>query len=141
MKRNVFGGTYRILLAIALLPAANPMAASDSPDAALARLSHVEHYAFGGTGFAGIISQGEKDYKLLLGRPNGLANFEKLYRQGSPEAKCYALFGIHKLDPNRFAQIVQPIRESHEEVTTMRGCIIGQEPLASIIKRIEKNEF
>jgi len=60
---------------------------------------------------------------------------------GDLQAKCYALVGIHRLDPKRFSELIRPLRDSKETVTTMTGCILSREAFGDIIKQIESGRF
>src|SRR5450755_2984850 len=98
--------------------------AGDSVDSVLDRLARVGQFAFGGTGYAGVTSQGEKDFRVILSRPSAEADFEKLFAVGNPQGKSYALAGIRALDSRRFKQVSGPVLDSAEEVVTQNGCII-----------------
>jgi hypothetical protein len=111
------------------------------PDAVVERLARVGVFAFGTVGYAAIISPGEKDYKTVLNRSSALEDFERLYTAGNLQAKCYALVGIHRLDPTRFSELIRPLRDSKETVTTMTGCILSREAFGDIIKQIESGRF
>jgi hypothetical protein len=130
----------KLWLITALLFSAIPQAAQPV-DTVFARLSSVEIFAFGGVGYAGVTSSGEKDYRVILARPSAMADFERLYASGNLQAKCYALVGFRKLNPQRFKELAQPLRSSKEEVETMHGCIISQELLGAIIKQIESGRY
>jgi hypothetical protein len=105
------------IISTALLAAA--IAASGQPsDSTFERIAKVDRFAFGGIGYAGITSQGEKDYKLILSRPSAVADFERLLSVGNPQAKSYALVGIHALNPNRFKELSRSLHDSKEEVLT-----------------------
>jgi hypothetical protein len=113
----------------------------DSVDPVLERLAKVDRFAFGGTGFAGVISSGEKDYRVILSRPSALLDFEKLFSVGNVQGKSYALMGIRTLDPTRFKQISRPLRGSTEEVVTQSGCIVERESLGTVLKRIDAGAY
>src|ERR1700730_10598275 len=98
-------------------------------------------FAFCPTGYAGIISQGEKDYKLILSRPSAMADFERLFSAGNPQAKSYALLGIRAANPNRFKELSSSLRDSKEDVTTQSGCIVFQESLGDVLKHIERGDY
>jgi hypothetical protein len=117
--------------------------ADDTVDAAVNRLSTVEKFAFGGVGYAGVISKGETDFKLVLNepKPTALDAFERLYAIGNPQAKSYALSGLKKLAPERFAELVATLAKSTEEVEVMRGCIVSHEALPEVAKQIAKGKF
>ena len=110
-------------------------------DTVLDRLSKVERFAFGPTGYGGTISTGENDYKIVMARSTASTDLEKLFAQGNIQAKCYALVGIHKLNPTRFKELTQPLTESRETVTTMEGCIILHLPFTKILKRIAAGNY
>jgi hypothetical protein len=112
-----------------------------SPDAVVERLAKIGVFAFGPVGYARIISPGEKDYRTVFNRTPALADFEKLYSAGNLQAKCYALTGIHMLNPTRFKELVASLRDSKEAVTTMSGCILSREAFGDVIKQIESGRF
>ena len=115
--------------------------AGDSVDSVLDRLAKVDRFAFGGTGFAGVTSKGETDYRLILSRPSAEADFEKLFAVGNPQGKSYALVGIRALDPSRFKKVSGPLRDSTEEVVTQSGCIIYHESLGVVLRRITAGDY
>ena len=110
-------------------------------DTTFERLVKIEKFAFGPTGFVGAISLGEKDYKIILARPSAMADFERLYLLGNLPAKCYALVGIRRLNPQRFKELAQPLNSSKEHVVTMRGCIVSHESLGAVLKQIESGKY
>jgi hypothetical protein len=126
----------QVVSSACLLPA--PQTAQET---ALGRLSKVGEFAFGPTGNAAVISTGEKDYRTVLARSTALADFEKLFADGNIQAKCYALVGIHRLNPNRLKQLTQPLTQSSETVTIMQGCIVSHAPLNQILKQISAGKY
>jgi hypothetical protein len=115
--------------------------AAQTVDAAFERLTKVGLFAFGGVGYSGTTSPGEKDYKAILSRPSAMADFERLYSSGNIMAKCYALVGMRRLKPQRFRELAQPLDNSKEEVTTMHGCLMSHELLGVIITQIESGRY
>ncbi len=128
------------IIAVLLLAVAVGQAESPS-DSVLERLSKVEQFAFGGTGYSGVNSQGEKDYWLILSRPSAMDDFEQLLQVRNLQAKCYVLVGIRTLDINRFKEISRSLRGSKEKVSPQSGCIISHEALTAVLKRIEAGEY
>ena len=110
-------------------------------DAIVERLAKTGVFAIGPVGYAAITSPGEKDYRTVFNRSSALEDFEKLYSTGNLQAKCYALIGIHRLDPTRFKELVPPLRDSKETVTTMSGCIMSREAFGNVIKQTESGRF
>jgi hypothetical protein len=115
--------------------------ATQPVDTTLEHFAKVEIFAFGGVGYSGATSLGEKDYRAILARSSAIADFERIYSSGNLQAKCYALVGLRKLNPQRFKDLAQSLRNSKEQVATMHGCIIGQETLGAIIKQIESGKY
>ena len=107
----------KLWLITALLFSAFPQA-TQPVDATFERLAKVELFAFGGVGYAGVMSPGEKDYRAILARSSAMADLERLYSSGNLQAKCYALVGIRKLNPQRFKELAESLRSSKEQVGT-----------------------
>ncbi len=131
----------KTLVVFAVLLCANLACAGDATDPTLDRLSKVDIFAFGGIGYAGTISRGERDYKLIFSRTSAEADFERLFAVGNAQAKAYALVGIRALDQKRFTQISRSLRNSKEEVITESGCIVEHQPFGALLKRIAADEF
>jgi hypothetical protein len=115
--------------------------AGDSIDSVFNRLALVDRFAFGETGYAGVISPGEKDYKLILARPSALADFERLFSVGNSQAKSYALVGIRKLSPSRFEEVSRLLRDSKEKVLTQSGCIVFHKTLGAVLEQIVAGRY
>jgi hypothetical protein len=128
------------MVLVVLLSAASAQP-SEPIDSTFERLAKVDRFAFGGIGYAGITSQGEKDYKVVLTRASALADFEKLLSVGNPQAKSYALFGIRVLNPDRFKELSRDLDESKLEVITQSGCLEYKEPLGTVLEHIEAGEY
>lgn len=94
-----------------------------------------------GLGTPGVISQGEKDYKIILSRQSALADFERLYFVGNLQAKSYALIGVHQINSKNFEELARSARTSKEEATIERGCIISRESIGAIVKQIELDQY
>ena len=126
-----------------LLFCGSAVLADDPVKSAVKRLSNVEIFAFGGVGYAGLTSEGEIDFKLVLAQPQpvALTAFEKLYATGNPQGKSYALSGIKKLNPSRFKDLLASVGASTDEVEVERGCIVSHELLREVAKQIDRRKF
>jgi hypothetical protein len=103
----------------------------------------VRQFAFGGVSAAGVTSKGEKDFKFVLAqpKPTALDAFERLYAIGNPQGKSYALSGLKKLAPQRFAGLLPTLEKSTDEVEVVRGCVISHEPLPEVVRQIDQGKF
>ena len=133
----------RRLVAVLLVALCGVAHGQATPSAAAQRLSKVGLFAFGGVGFAGTTSEGEKDFRIVLSQPaaDALASLEVVYAHGTPAAKSYALVGMRKLDERRFKELVQPLESSHEKVASMAGCILQFRPLGEIARAIDSGSY
>jgi hypothetical protein len=120
----------------AVLLSALGLFAADSHDKAMDRLLKVEHFAFGGVGFAGVTSQGEKDYTQILARPSAAADFEKIYQKGNLQAKCYALAGLFNVSRDKYSELSDSLHHQSSPVAVMTGCIMSHQSVASVIDQI-----
>ena len=131
------------LATILLTASCSLTAAQGTFQASTERLAKTEVFAFGGVGFAGTTSQGEKDFRIMLTQSPAAAldSFERLYAIANAQGRLYALAGIRKLDPNRFKKLMVPIRDSKEPVRTMSGCIADKRTLGEVVKEIDSGEY
>ncbi len=80
--------TYSLLPAVLLTTLG--LFAADLHDKTLEALLKVPQFAFGGVGFSGLTSEGEKDYNEILTWPSAETDFQKVFQLGNAQAKCYA---------------------------------------------------
>jgi hypothetical protein len=121
---------------------ANVLAQAATPvDPTLDRLSHVAIFAFGGVGFAGVTSEGEKDFRTVLARRSALPQFEQVFATGNLQAKAYALIGIRRYDLRRYNELSAPMHDLPQKITVFRGCIGSHEPFYSLLKSIDAGDY
>lgn len=131
----------KTLIVFAVVLSATVALAGEATDPTFDRLAKVDIFAFGGIGYAGMTSPGEKDYRLIFSRTSAEADFERLFLVGNAQARAYALVGLRALDQKRFTQISQSLRDSPVEVITESGCIVEHQSLGALLKRIASGEF
>ena len=110
-------------------------------DSIFDRLAKVHEFAFGGVGEGGDTSEGEKDFHAILSRASALADFERLYSKGNPQAKAYALVGIHSLSQTRFEELANSLRNSKESVHAQSGCKSFDVPIENILQNIVAGRY
>jgi hypothetical protein len=137
------GHRFLILRAAVLLLLIGAVGRADESEVAAKRLASVGSFAFGGVGFAGVTSAGEKDFRLVLSQtsPIALESFEKLYVHGNAQAKAYALVGVRKLNSKRYKELLGTAATSVDKVEVMRGCILTRESLKDIARQIDAGGF
>lgn len=128
-----------IPMSIALLVVALTARAEDDVKAdPVTQLSKIEVYAFGGIGFAGTISQGEKLYQAILKRPTATADFVKIAEKGTPEAKMYALHALARLSFDQYRKLKKSAKRD-QKVTTMQGCLLSHQTVGDVLDGIEEH--
>lgn len=131
------------LLALTLLLGSSGQYVRSLPPIAAERLTTIELFAFGGIGFAGTTSDGEKAFRLVMEKPHeeALRTMEEVFANGSAAAKSYALVGIRTLAPARFETLYQSVAHSREKVHTMSGCIGGTRTLQELANEIRSGAY
>lgn len=109
-------------------------------EAGYARVKEAAIFAVGPVGFAGVRSQTDRDLRMLMQDPASLQWLEKLYAEGTPAAKAYALFGFYKLQPGRF-HLLRAQTPSQMPLKRMTGCLIFESTLGSVIDEIAAGKF
>ncbi len=101
-------------------------------------------FAFGGIGFAGQTSTGEFAFQAVLRSPGATEVFKLILApraQATGEGKLYALCGIRATDRDEFDQYAATIASTDAKVNTESGCMINEEKVADVVKRITDGDF
>jgi len=110
-------------------------------DPIISRMANVDVFAFGGIGFVLAISDGERDYRVILSRPSAAADFETVFELGNSQAKCYALVGLRQTSPKRFESLAARFESSRTLVRVTRGCVEFGCPMPDMIKCIRSGVY
>jgi hypothetical protein len=112
-----------------------------TPQQAYEQLLSVRCFAFGGVGFAGVTSEGEKAYRAIAGGTNALALFSAVLANGNAPAKLYALCGIRQLSPRAFDTHTKSLLKANPQVETMSGCMVMTEFSTNVVARIASGSY
>ncbi len=110
---------------------------SEAGQHAVEQLASVHIFSFGPTGYAGAIPEREDDFFTIVASRHSSHLFCDLYERGTPEAKLYAICGLH-LAPGDFDTYAARFVQETTNVTTQGGCIgntIGSAEAVSVIKQ------
>lgn len=108
---------------------------------AVAALSKIKRFAFGGVGYAGTTSEGEKLFRAILAERDALAKFRTILAKGTAEAKLYALCGIRALDKKALDDAASDLKKQNSVVETIQGCILDKEQSSKVIQRIAGGRY
>ncbi|MDA7921932.1 hypothetical protein N9B73_09260 [Verrucomicrobiales bacterium] len=101
----------------------------------------INYFAFGGVGFAGIISEGEKKFERLRSKENALEEFLAWYKSGTSAERAYCMLAIHELDCPRYHRLKTELLEKDEKFEHRSGCLFGETTLAELFSDIEKGTY
>jgi hypothetical protein len=98
-------------------------------------------FAFGGVGFAGTTSDGEYAFRAVFKSFAAPQLFSGAYSQATLEGQLYILCGLHITNRGIFDDYAAPLLKDRRTVSTMSGCVIRQEPIADVVKRIADGAY
>src|SRR5208337_2658755 len=96
---------------------------SQTARAAAEQLKTARFVSLGGSGYAGGISGAEDSLFTLLSSHRGAELLCDVFERGTPEAKAYALCGLHYIAPQRFERYAGEFAAAKLKVQTVSGCI------------------
>src|SRR6185369_13177997 len=112
-----------------------------TPQQAYEQLLSVRCFAFGGVGYAGVTSEGEKAYRAIAGSTNAVALFSAALTNGNAQAKLYALCGIRQFAPRTFEAQSKSLLSANPQVETMSGCMVSNEFATNVVARIASGSY
>ena len=110
-------------------------------DLACEVLLSTQCFAFGGVGFAGTISDGEKALRTLMKSPKALDLLTAVLAKARPEGKLYALCGIREMSPGKFKALAEDVASKSPKVCTMSGCVEVEETTRNVVARIASGSY
>jgi len=131
-----------ITAVLAALSLATPASGGEqTPQQAYEQLSSVRCFAFGGVGYAGTISEGERAFRAVLASPNAARLFRAALTNGTSEAQLYALCGLRRLERETFDRHAARILAANPSVRTMSGCMQTDERASNVVARIGSGQY
>lgn len=102
-------------------------------------LAQAELFAFGGIGYAGVTSNGERDFGRVIAGPKVAEQLAWVATHGRPAARVYAMVGLHHVDRAAYERLKGDIAALH--CATMTGCIGGTVDGSDVLRDIENGRF
>jgi hypothetical protein len=112
-----------------------------TPEQAYKLLLDAECFAFGGTGFIAVPSQGELAYRAIARCTNALALFKATLTNANPHGQLYGLCGIRDFEPASFQKQAEALRIANPKVLTMSGCVSQYDFVTNVIDRIGSGSY
>src|SRR5438128_11259775 len=105
-----------------------------TPENSAARdLAAARSFAFGGVGVAGLMSEGERNLRAVLERPDASQQLQDALAHATPVGTLYILIGLRRCDRAAYQQAFGSLTRPNEDVEVVRGCMISKEPFPQLL--------
>ena len=130
-----------VLIASIVLARFGVSVAAASQNSAAVDLAAAKMFAFGGVGAAGIMSEGERNLRAVLGQSDASQQLQAAFAQATPAGKLYILVGLRRCDPAAYQRVIDSVARPNDDVEIARGCMISREPFRQLLSQIRDGRF
>jgi hypothetical protein len=116
-------------------------AGTSSEDSAAHDLAAAKSLAFGGVGVAGLMSEGERNLRAVLERPDASQQLQAALAHATPAGTLYILVGLRRCDHAASQKIFDSLARPNDDVEVVRGCMISKEPFRQLLSQIKDGRF
>lgn len=132
--------TVTLIAGIMLLRSGASLAAT-SENTAARDLAAAKLFAFGGVGAAGIMSQGERNLRAVLGQSDASQRLQAALGHATPAGELYILVGLRRCDPAAYQKVIDSVARPNDDVEIARGCMLTREPFRQLLSQIRDGRF
>jgi hypothetical protein len=132
--------TIPLIIGIALTQS-GVSAATTSENSAAGDLAAAKSFAFGGVGVAGIMSEGERNLRAVLERPDASQQLQAALAHATLAGELYILVGLRRCDRAAYQKISSSLAVPNDNVEVARGCMISKEPFRRLLSEIQDGRF
>jgi hypothetical protein len=104
-------------------------------------LAAAKSLAFGGIGVAGLMSEGERNLRAVLDRPDASQQLQAALGQSTPAGTLYILVGLRRCDRPAYQKIFDSLSRSNGDIEVVRGCMISKEPFRQVLSQVQDGRF
>ncbi len=132
-----------IIMLIAGIALSQPgiSAATSSENSAVRDLAAAKSLAFGGVGVAGLMSEGERNLRAVLQRPDASQQLQAALAHATPAGTLYILVGLRRCDRAAYQKVFDSVARSNDDVEVVRGCMISKKPFRQVLSQIQDGRF
>jgi hypothetical protein len=132
-----------IIMLIAGIALSQPgiSAATSSENSAARDLAAAKSLAFGGVGVAGLMSEGERNLRAVLERPDASQQLQGALAHATPAGTLYILVGLRRCDRAAYQKVFDSLARSSDDVEVVCGCMISKEPFRQVLSQIQDGRF
>jgi hypothetical protein len=104
-------------------------------------LAAPKSFAFGGVGVAGVMSEGERNLRALLQRPDASQQLQAALAHATLAGELYIVVGLPRCDPAAYQKILGSLARPNDDIEVARGCMISREPFRQLLSQIQDGRF
>src|ERR1700760_3176354 len=130
-----------MLVAGIVLSQANISSTFSSENSAVRDLAAAKSLAFGGVGVAGLMSEGERNLRAVLARPDASQQLQATLARATPAGTLYILVGLRRCDRVAYQKVFDSMARPSDDVEVVRGCMINKEPFLQILSQVQDGRF
>jgi hypothetical protein len=129
------------LIAGIVLSQLNISATTSSENSAVRDLAAAKSLAFGGVGVAGLMSEGERNLRAVLARPDASQQLQAALAHATPAGKLYILVGLRRCDRAAYEKLFDSLARPNDDIEVVRGCMISKKPFRQLVSQIQDGRF
>jgi hypothetical protein len=114
---------------------------NSSEDSAVRDLAAAKSLAFGGVGVAGLMSEGERNLRAVLDRPDASQQLQAAFPHATPAGTLYILVGLRRCDRTAYQKVFDSLSRSNGDVEVVRGCMISKERFRQVLSQVQDGRF
>ena len=114
---------------------------ASSENSAARDLAAAKSLAFGGVGVAGLMSEGERNLRAVLDRPDTSQQLQAALAHATPAGTLYILVGLRRCDRAAYQKVFDSLARPNDDVEVVRGCMISKEPFRKILSEVQDGRF
>jgi hypothetical protein len=130
-----------VLIAAILLSQFGISAATSSENSAVRDLAAAKSLAFGGVGVAGLTSEGERNLRVVLERPDASQQLQGALAHATPVGTLYILVGLRRCDRAAYQKVFDSLARPNDDVEVVRGCMISKQLFRQVLSQIQDGRF
>ena len=115
--------------------------AATSENSAARDVAAAKSFAFGGIGVAGLMSEGERNLRAVLERPDASQQLQTALSRATPAGKLYILVGLRQCDRAAYQKVFDSLARPNDDVEVARGCMISREPFRQLLSEVQDGRF
>jgi hypothetical protein len=104
-------------------------------------LAVAKSFAFGGAGVAGLMSEGERNLRAVLERPDASQQLQAALGHATLAGELYILVGLRRCDRAAYQKTFDSLARPNDNVEVARGCMISREPFRRLLSDIQDSRL